>query len=414
MEKKFVKLHCHSTYSMRDGLLKISDIVEKAIKDNEIPCITDHGSIAGVIEFIEACDKKEIIGAVGCEFYFNKNIKRLLELKQLIEEEKDKEKKKNFQIERDSKKKNNHLVLIAKNTHGFYNIVELNNKAYINGFYNKPIIDYDDLFAMQKDKDGDYGVIITSACFAGAASRYILNNDMQSATEWCRMMNAKFGDDFYLEVQTNGLPEQITINKGLLEISKKLNIQLCVGIDAHYLESNWLDTHQDLLLLQGKNTRADLNKFDYKVTWENRKGEIKTKKIPEGKDFRKGVLVDDIKAGDVFGKGKNLDKIMKVEKDSRAWAFTSDQLWYKAEKDILNDSTKIHPELKNDIQTIIKGNYNIGAKLTKIEIDKDIKLPRTEHGYETLMAKVKAGLKIKIQDEEVKKEEVQKYIDSIK
>jgi len=412
-KKKFLRLHVHSVHSARDAMLPVKTIVEDAIEHNEIPSLTDHGSIAGAIEFIDECEKNNIVGAIGCEFYINKNIDRLIELKDLIANEKDTNKKKKLQNERDDKRKHSHLLILAKNTHGFYNILRLNNLAYINGFYHKPTINYDELFSMKPDKNGDYGVIVTSACMASPLGKYILNNDIDSATDWCQLMKDYFGEDFYLEVQTNKMKEQKIINKKIIEISKKLNIKMCIGNDAHYLKRNWADTHQDLLLLQNKNTRSDLGKIDYRVTWENGKGEEKSKKIKAGKDFRKGTPIEKVKVGDEFGKGKNKDKVIAIKEIERAWSFSTNESYYKSEKQLRIDVKSSHKELEKVINKIIDGNKEILSKVEEVKPNKVNKLPKIDGGYEKLVAFVKKSLKEKQQNNELHRP-LKKYVERVK
>ena len=410
---KFVRYHVHSVHSTRDGMLPVKTIVKEAADAGEIPSLTDHGSIGGALDFISACEEFKTKGVFGCEFYINKNIKRLQELRKLIDKEKDPDVKKQLQRERDSKRKNNHIVLIAKNTHGFYNILALNNKAYLFGFYNKPTIDYDDLFSMTPDEDGDYGVIITTACLAGPPARYILEKDISAAIEWCKMMKEKFGKDFYLEVQINGLADQKKINKAYIKLSEKLKIPMCVGIDAHYLNKDWAETHQDLLLLQNKNTRDDIGKYDYRITWENGKGEVKTKKVAEGKDFRKGFKIEDIEAGMEFGKGKSKDVVLEVKKVARAWEFATDENWYMSEEEVRKTIKRNHKELVDHVDEIIKNNYKIGNNIKPIELDRKIKLPFIENAYEIMVTKVKDALRDYAKDRKLD-HPVSEYVERLK
>jgi len=381
----FVRHHIHSIMSARDAMLKIEDIVSEAIKSNESFSICDHGSIAGWIQLYNICKKNNIKPIFGIEAYINQHRDRLLEIVKVInslgDSDIDKDEKKKLQLERDHIKKHDHIVLIAKNQTGFHNIIELANSGYLNGFYTKPTITYDELFKYKN------GIIVTSACLGGTLNRYILNNDIESAIKYSINMKEQFGDDFYIEVQANRIPEQITANKELIKIAKKLNIPMIIGMDSHYLDKESQIAHQDLLLLQNKNIRSDIGKSDIGITFENNKGEIKYKKVEPDKEFRKGFLAKDVKIGDTFKK----DVVIDIKEVKRVWEFSGDA-FYMSESE-LKEYIKInHKELIPFINDVFKGNYEIYDKIENIELDTNIKLPTIENADKVLTEKVKQGL----------------------
>jgi len=370
--------------STRDAMLKIEDIISEASKHNESFSICDHGSIAGWIELYNKCKKANVKSIFGIEAYINKHRDRLLEIVKTLQENTalDEKEKKALQIERDSIKKYDHICLLAKNKKGFHNIIQLANLGFVDGFYGKPTITYDELIKYKE------GVIVTSACIGGTVNRFILSNEIKLAKEYSLMMKDVFGDDFYLELQFNNIPEQRIVNKYLLALSRKYDIKTCVGSDAHYLHTDWKETHQDLLLLQGKNTIDDVGKRDYNIFWENAKGEIKKKKVDPSKEFRKGTLASDVKIGDKFGK----DVIIDVKEVDRVWSFTGDAA-YLSEKELREYAKKYHKEVPSKmLDDIFQGNYEIYDKIENIEIDTTIKLPTIENAEKVLMEKVKQGL----------------------
>ena len=389
MDKKFLRLHTHSVHSARDGLLQISDMVKYANNDNEAFALTDHGSIGGWVECIDACKKGNLKPALGCEFYVNKHRDRLIELKaNKATKNDDKEEKQKHTLERESLRHNMHLVLVAKNTEGYYNIIKLNNIAYVEGFYGKPLITFNDLFTVA-GKDGG-GLIVTSACTSGPIATYLLSGDVASAIECAKLFKEKFGDDFYLEVQTNGLPQQKKLNTMLVKLAHKLHIKMCVGTDSHYLKRETSDTHQDLLLLQEKKTRDDLDKIDIKITYETKKGEIKTKKVAPDDEFRK-IPVSELEEGMKLGH----DIITKIDHVNRAWKFDTNKLYYKSEADIRQEVIEDHNELIECIDDIIASNYDIYDKIEPIKIDSSIKLPVIDDAKKKLLELVKDGIRNK-------------------
>lgn len=388
-KEKFLRLHIHSVHSSRDGMLKISELVKQAKASNEAFSLTDHGSISGWIECIDECKKNNIKPVLGLEAYITNHRDRILELKELISKEKNIDKKRIMQHERDEIKQLFHLVLIAKNQNGFYNIIELNNIGFTEGFYGKPIITYDDLLDIKKKYSLD--LIATSACIGSPINQYILNKKYNEAKEWANILKDIFGDDFYLEVQSNNIPEQKIINKKLIDISKELNIKLCIGMDSHYLSHEDVDTHQDLLLLQDKKVKADVGKVDIRITYENKKGETKIKKVEPNIDFRKGIKAKDLKIGDLI-KG---DKIINLEKVDRVWSFSTDLLYYKSQQQLEKEIKKYHKELVPYIDELINNNKKIYSKIEQIVLDESVKLPEVKDAKKKFIEEIKKGLKAK-------------------
>jgi len=248
--------------------------------------------------------------------------------------------------------------------------------------------------------DGTPGVIVSNACLGGTMAQHIMHakehkdkGSLLAAEEWAQMMMDKFGDDFYIEVQSNGIPEQKYVNKALIAIAKRIGAKVCIGMDSHYLKADWADTHQDLLLLQDKKTKADVGKVDYKITIENGKGERKTRKVQAETEFRKGIAASDISIGDTFGKGKAKETIIDVKEVPRVWTFSTDKVWYKSEDELRTEVKKLHKELVEDLEEIFDNNREILAKVEDVKLDTTIKLPMVENAKGMLRQAVKDGLK---------------------
>lgn len=231
----FVHLHLHTEYSLLDGAIRIEDLVKRAkeLKMRAL-AITDHSNIFGSFDFFSLAKKHGVKPILGCEMY--------------IAPESMYKKGINGNGER-SEENYFHLVLIVKNDIGYKNLCKLLTAANFEGFYYKPRIDKDIL------KKHSEGLIGLSACLKGEISHLILKNNQSDAEKTALIYKEIFGEDnFYLEIQENGLPEQKVVNNGLIEISRKYNIPLVATNDCHYLNKEDYAFHDILLCIQTKKT----------------------------------------------------------------------------------------------------------------------------------------------------------------
>jgi DNA polymerase-3 subunit alpha len=234
----FIHLHVHSEYSLLDGANRIKDLPLRAkeMGMNAI-ALTDHGVMYGVIDFYKACKKEGIKPIIGCEVYvanrsrFNKEA---------------------------GLDWNNHLILLAKNNDGYKNLTKLVSMGFTDGFYYKPRIDKEILEKYHE------GLICLSACLAGEVNQAILKDDLEHAEEVALWFKNLFGEDYYLEIQNNGIKEQVLANQKLIQISKKLDIPLVATNDAHYSRREDAYNHEVLLCIQtGKKMKdEDRMRFD--------------------------------------------------------------------------------------------------------------------------------------------------------
>ncbi len=239
MTNKFVHLHVHTEYSLLDGYTRVSKLFKKAKEfEMEAIAITDHGSMFGVIDFYKRAKKEGIKPIIGCEVYTA--ARRMFD--------KDPVKDKNM----------GHLILLAKTNRGYQNLIKLVSKAYINGFYYKPRIDYELLEKYSED------LICLSACLAGDIQRFILANDYNSAKRLALKLNDIFGQgNFYLELQDHNIEEQKKVNEELIKLSRETGIPLVATNDVHYLNKNDHKVHDILLCIQTGKTIDDEDRMQF-------------------------------------------------------------------------------------------------------------------------------------------------------
>jgi DNA polymerase-3 subunit alpha len=230
---KFTHLHVHSHYSLLDGLAKIDELLD-CVKElgMDSVALTDHGVMYGAVEFYKKAKAKGIKPIIGCEIY--------------VASGKMQDKQPGIDNAR------YHMILLAKNEQGYKNLVKLVTKAHLEGFYYKPRIDE------QLLQECSEGLIGMSACLQGKIPRLLLANKYEEAEALAKQYEALFGKgSFYLELQPHQkIPEQLTLNKKLIELSKKTGVPLVATNDIHYLRKEDSEA-QDILMLI--NTGADIN-----------------------------------------------------------------------------------------------------------------------------------------------------------
>jgi len=235
----FAHLHVHTEYSLLDGYARINEIF-KEVKDlgMDAVAITDHGSMFGVVDFYKRALKEGIKPIIGCEVY---TAARTMKDKDSIRD-----------------KNSGHLVLLAENNIGYKNLIKLVSKAYTEGFYYKPRIDYE---LLEKHTEG---LIALSACLAGDIQRLIMERNPEKARERAGYLSRIFGkDNFYLELQDHGIPEQKLVNQELLKISRDLSIPLVATNDVHYIKKEDSRAHDILLCIQTGKILSDTERMKF-------------------------------------------------------------------------------------------------------------------------------------------------------
>ena len=222
--KPFVHLHVHTQFSLLDGASRIPELVKRAKELGQTAiAITDHGVMYGVIDFYRACKAEGIKPILGMETYVAKGRYDAQDAK-----------------DRDSA----HLILLAKNQIGYQNLMFLSSEAFIHGFYYKPRIDYDLL------REHHEGLICLSACLAGDIPQAFLRGQDARAYEIAQMLKDTFGEDFYIELQNHGIPEQEQVLPKLRMLAKTLGIKTVATNDIHYVKKDDADAQDVLLCIQ--------------------------------------------------------------------------------------------------------------------------------------------------------------------
>lgn len=240
--KPFAHLHCHSHYSLLDGAAKVKDLVNQAKKHGmSALALTDHGNLFGAIEFYDTCKGAGLNPVLGYEAYIAPAHRA------------DRQARGGFGGEASF-----HLTMLAKNRTGFQNLVKLASYAYLEGFYYKPRIDKELLEAHRE------GLVVLSGCAASEFSSFILNDQLGKATELAEWFAKTFGEEnFFIEIQDNGLELQKQCARGAIEVANNLGIDLVATCDTHYICSGDAHAHEVLLCINTGKTMNDPKRMQY-------------------------------------------------------------------------------------------------------------------------------------------------------
>lgn len=250
----FIHLHVHTYYSILDGQSPVEKLVDKAVANGmRGMAITDHGNMFGVKELYNYCNKingklkeqgKEPFKPIfGCEMYVARRTKA-------------------DRVKEKGDAGGYHLIVLAKNYHGYKNLIKLVSRAWVDGFYSKPRTDRADLEKYHED------LIVCSACIAGEVPAKILKGDIPGAREAIEWYKSVFGDDYYLELQRHEVkdpnqranretfPLQQRANKELIKLAKEYGIKVVCTNDCHFVDQENAEAHDHLLCLS---TGKELN-----------------------------------------------------------------------------------------------------------------------------------------------------------
>ena len=230
----FVHLHTHTQYSLLDGACRINRLVEKA-RQWGMPAltITDHGNMFGAVEFYQKVKKAGLKPIIGCEVYVAPKSRKEKSSRGITDA-------------------SHHLVLLAKDQCGYQNLVRLVTAGYLEGFYYRPRIDKELLSQHSK------GLIALSACLKGEIPYLLARGKKTEAREVIIQYRDIMGkDNFFLEIQSNGIPEQDIVNRELVALSREMDLPLVATNDCHYIEQSEAFSHEVLLCLQTGKTLSD-------------------------------------------------------------------------------------------------------------------------------------------------------------
>ena len=235
---KFVHLHIHSEFSLLDGANRIKDLPVRAKElGMDAIALTDHGVMYGAIDFYKACKKEGIKPIIGCEVYVALRSR--------------------FDKEPGVDNKYYHLILLAKNNEGYKNLSKLVSLGFVDGYYYKPRIDREILEKYHE------GLICLSACLAGEINQNLLNGREEEAERVALWHKELFGKDYYIEIQNNGIQEQVLANQKLIKLARKLDIPIVATNDAHYLRREDAYNHEVLLCIQTGKRMSDQDRMRF-------------------------------------------------------------------------------------------------------------------------------------------------------
>ena len=231
-EQDFVHLHVHSEFSLLDGLSPVKRIVDTVKRHGmRAVSLTDHGNLYGAIDFYSYAKSQGVKPIIGVEAYVSPR---------------------GMSDKRGNQDRNYfHLVLLAKNLEGYHNLIKLVSRASLEGYYYKPRIDRALLAEHAK------GLIALSACYSGEPSRAILESDFARARDAATWYREVFGEDYFLEIQDHGNPDDQVVNNGLIQLHKELGIPLVATNDSHYAVPEEAKAQDILLCVQTNSVEQD-------------------------------------------------------------------------------------------------------------------------------------------------------------
>ncbi|MGM9572724.1 MAG: DNA polymerase III subunit alpha [bacterium] len=235
----FVHLHVHTEYSLLDGAGKIKDLVAKAKADGmKALAITDHGVMYGAINFYQEAVKQGIKPIIGCEVYVAPRSR--------------------FEKTPKIDDKYYHLILLAENLTGYKNLLKIVTAGWTEGFYYKPRVDKEILARYSE------GIIALSGCIGGETAQKVLSGQLNEARRVIEEYQHIFGpDNFFIEIQDQGLPEEKGLNQQLAKLGRELNIPLAATNDTHYVAKGDARTHDILLCIQTAALVDDENRMRF-------------------------------------------------------------------------------------------------------------------------------------------------------
>ena len=235
----FVHLHLHTEYSLLDGACRITELLDTAAERGDTAvAITDHGVMYGAVDFYKEAKKRGIKPIIGCEVYVAQRTR--------------------FDKVHELDAEHRHLVLLCENNTGYQNLIAIVSRAWTEGFYSKPRVDFDLL------REHHEGLIALSACLAGEIPRALTAGDYNGAKEAALRYRDIFGENnFFLELQDHGLREQKRINPSIMKLSDETGIPLVVTNDCHYISQEDNKMHHILLCIQTNHTVEDKDGMEF-------------------------------------------------------------------------------------------------------------------------------------------------------
>ncbi len=271
MADSFTHLHLHTEFSMLDGAARVEEVVAAAVADGQPAIgITDHGNMYGILDFYKACQQHEIKPILGCELYMAHD---------------DRAERPNRRGRMDDsggevdggRKLYYHLTALAENRTGYQNLIQLASRAYLEGYYYKPRVDWELL------NRHSAGVIATTGCLGGQVLQALLQGDEAEALQRAGRLQDIFGrDNLFVELQDQGLPQQTRTNPQLIEIAAKIGAPLLATNDSHYTHRDDAVSHDALLCVQTGSLMSDPDRFKFSGTEHYLKTSHEMRRIFDG------------------------------------------------------------------------------------------------------------------------------------
>lgn len=235
----FVHLHSHTEYSLFDGISRIGELVSHVKEMGQTAlAITDHGVMYGAVYLYKECIKQGIKPIIGCEIYVTRGSR--------------------FDKSGNGKEKLAHLILLAENNEGYQNLIKICSKAWTEGYYHRPRADHE---LLEKYHEG---LIVTSACVGGEVPQAILNGDMDEARKVIEFYINTFGkDNYFLEIQNHGLPEEAAVRPVLASLAKEYGLGLVATNDFHYTKKEDARSQEIKLCISTGKTLDDPYHFHF-------------------------------------------------------------------------------------------------------------------------------------------------------
>ena len=252
MPDSFTHLHLHTEFSMLDGAARVGEVVAAAAADGQPAVgITDHGNMYGVLDFYKAAKEVGVKPIIGSELYqaYDSRTERPTRRGRMDDSGGEAE---------GGRKAYYHLTALAENATGYKNLIQLSSRAFLEGYYMKPKVDWE---LLEEHHDG---LIVTSGCLGGQVLQALMNGDERGALEKAARLQDIFGrDNFFVEIQDHGIPEQKTTNPQLLEIARAIKAPLVATNDSHYVHQHDAVSHDALLCVQTGSLMSDPDRFKF-------------------------------------------------------------------------------------------------------------------------------------------------------
>jgi len=231
----FAHLHLHTQFSLLDGACRIDRLFDRLAALGQTACaITDHGVMYGVVDFYREAKKRGVHPVIGCEVYVCPDM----------------------DDKQSAAREYSHLVLLCENDAGYKNLIRLVSEGFTRGFYYKPRVDY----ALLEKYSG--GLIALSACLSGDIPKLLLEGREQDARDMVQRYQSIFGaDNFFIEIQDHGLPEERQALPRLVKLARSMDIPLVATNDCHYLEPGDAEAQEVLMCIQTGKNLSDENRM---------------------------------------------------------------------------------------------------------------------------------------------------------